>query len=246
MPDTTPKPAVEPKKTRAPRGFISQALEDAIELAGKCAHEAADADMAATLAAREWTAADLTALNTSLTKCGDLVLQIKDARTGKDSATDEEEDAHEELLHALDPILKGAKRTYPDGSAERAAYGIGQSLPNKSAADLLTYAKYASDQLSPGAGGTAPKDKLKGVTAAEIAAIATLVQNYKDADWAQADAQKSASELLALLKKEIAETLQPLTRDLQGAADQAFTHRNPANAAQRKAFGLQADRPLND
>ncbi len=243
MSDSPTTTTPTPKPPRAKAGIIDQDLENAIDLAGNCAREAAKEEIAPLLAAREWLAADQTALTTSKARCDELVGQIIATRTGKRTRTKEEEAARRELLTALDPVLKGARRTYADGSAERKAYGIGADLPNQSAADLLTHAKYADSQLSPGDNGAAPKDKLKGVTAAEIAG---LVQAYQNADWAQADAQKSAAQLLALLKKEITETLAPLTRDLQGAADQAYTHRDPANAAQRKAFGLQAEKPLND
>ncbi len=65
------------------------------------------------------------------------------------------------------------------------------------------------------------------------------------ADFAQSDAQQSASQTLSRLRAEIENPLNILRRDLQGAADQAFTHRDPTNAALRKAFGLQADRSLN-
>lgn len=158
----------------------------------------------------------------------------------------EEEAARKELHIALDPIIKGARRTYPDGAPERAAYGIGKSLPNASTSDLLGYATYADSQLAPGANNAPPKAVLKVVLPAEVAAISALVTKYKDADWAQADAQKKASQLLAQLRVEVEDTLNPKRRDLQGAADQAYTDRDPLNAAQRQAFGLQASRPLND
>jgi len=38
--------------------------------------------------------------------------------------------------------------------------------------------------------------------------------------------------------------LNPPRRDLQHAAEMAWPHRVETNAAQRNAFGLQADRPL--
>jgi len=47
------------------------------------------------------------------------------------------------------------------------------------------------------------------VLPAEIAALDTLRIKYKDANWAQGDAQTQAVALLALLKKEITAHTEP-------------------------------------
>ena len=242
---TAPDP-VPPKKSRAKPGFVDKVLENDLALAARCQREAAKPDVTPKLLERAWTAADQTALGDSLDRTNRLVVRLKALRTGKITRTFEESTARRELLTALDPILKGARRTYADGSAERAAYGIGEALASRSTYDLLGFANYASAQLAPGAAGTPPKDVLKGVLPAETTALGTLYGQYKDADFAQADAQKDAATLLAELHEEVAKTLNPLRRDLQGAADQAFSHRDSRLGAQRKAFGLPPDRPLND
>lgn len=82
--------------------------------------------------------------------------------------------------------------------------------------------------------------------ASEIAEVSRLAVKYKDADWAQGDARTASAEVLAKLRQEIETVLNPLRRDCQGAADQAFTHRAPTNAAQRQVFGFQPDRAIND
>ncbi|MEO7931579.1 MAG: hypothetical protein ABIT76_00325 [Chthoniobacterales bacterium] len=246
MSDTTPTPTPAPATTRGPRGFISQSLEDDITLADDCGQEAAKPDIAAALDIREWSAADQALLTASLGVCTGYKARIKELRTGKLTRTAEEETARTAIVHALDPILKGARRTHASGSAERKAYGIGEAISSHSTQELLDLAAYAFGQLSAGPGGAAPKDKLKGVLPAEITALDTLRITYQGANWAQGDAETQAVALLALLKKEILEVLNPLRRDLQGTADQAYTHRDPLNAAQRTAFGLQADRPLVD
>ena len=226
--------------------MIDQELEDAIELARNSHREAAKSGPAAALAGRQWAAANQAALAASLARCDGLTDAIKEARTGTGARTSEENAARKELLIALDPIIKGARRTCPVGSPERTAYGIGKTLSARSTRDLLGYAKYATSQLAPGENNAPPKAVLKGVLPAEIAAIGALAKKYKDADWAQGDARKTAAELLVQLRTEVETVLNPARRDLQGAADQAYTHRNPLQAAQRKAFGLQPNRPLND
>ena len=243
MPDT-PTPAPEQpdngKSKRAKPGFISQSLVDAIGLAETCHQEAAKADVAAKLAERDWTAADQTQIGEFLEQSDTLQTQIASARAGKGSRTQEENEAREKLLTALDPILKGACRTFAGDVAQRAAFGIGQNLSNADTAELIRVAKYARDQLT----GTPSKIVLKGVIAAEITAIATQADAYDHANWAQAQAQQTASALLQDLRSLVEQEINPLRRDLQHAADMAYSHRIETNAAQRKAFGLQPDRPL--
>ncbi len=242
MPDTTPSTVVPvpQKPTRAKPGFISQSLIDAINLADGCHLEAAKPDLAPKLTERDWKAADQTKLGTALTQTDDLQTKIAAARAGKGTRTEEETKARSELLTALDPILKGARRTFANSDAQRAQFGIGKNLANADTTELLRVATYTKEQLT----GTPPKIVLKGVIAAEITAIATLVTKYAQANWAQGQAQQTASQLLDQLRALIDTELNPLRRDLQHAADMAWPHRVETNAAQRKAFGLQADRPL--
>jgi hypothetical protein len=244
-PPATPSTPASAGSRRAAPGFIDQELEDALKLATDCHREAAKPEVAPKLLEREWLPAEQTALGASLARCDAFVQRLRELRTGSRTRTDDEEAARAELLIALDPIIKGARRKYPDGSAERRAYGIGTRLSTTSTQTLLATAIYAYGQLGTGENNAPPKVVLKGVLPAEIAALHTLAEKYKTADWAQADAQKAATELLSKLRQEIETVLNPLRRDLQGAADQAYTHRDPTNAAQRKAFGLQADRSLN-
>lgn len=202
--------------------------------------EAAKPDVAAKLAERDWSAADQTSHGTQLDQAESLQTQIAAARAGKGTRTQEEEAARTALLTSLDPILKGARRTFAGDDAQRAAFGIGQNLSNAVTGELIRYAKYARDQLT----GTPPKIVLKGVIAAEIIAIATLTDAYDQAHWAQSQAQQTASALLQDLRTLVEQKINPARREVQLTADMAYPHRVETNAAQRKAFGLQADRPL--
>lgn len=243
MPDEPmPAPETSPasKPPRAKPGFISQSLENAINLADTCHQEAAKPEVAAKLAEREWTAADQTQLDGHLSQSEALQSQIAAARAGKGSRTQEESQARQALLTALDPILKGARRTFANDAAQRAAFGIGQNLRNAATLELIRVAKYARDQLT----GAPPQIILKGVIPAETAAIATLAGAYDQADWAQGQAQQNASALLQQLRTLVENHINPLRRELQLAADMAYPHHIETHAAQRKAFGLQADRPL--
>lgn len=243
VPATTNPPA---KPTRAKPGFIDRELQDAITLATELRRQAEKAENVEPLAQREWDAAELSRLGASLERCDQLIDRLRVARTGKGARTKEEEAARRQLLEALDPILKGARRTFAEDSPDRAAYGIGETLANRSTVDLLRIAKYAFNQLISDTGYAPPKARLKGVQTNEIVIVGALHGRYRQADWAQEDHEQNAEQILAELRHEVEDVLNPKRRDLQGAADQAWTHRNKLNAAQRKAFGLQPDRPLND
>jgi len=159
---------------------------------------------------------------------------------GKGTRSEEETTARTELLTALDPILKGARRAFPHSGAQRTAFGIGQNLANADTTELLRVATYARDQLT----GTPPKILLKGLLPAEITALATLVSKYDQANWARGQAQQAASQLLDQLRALTEHDISRLRRALQHAADMVWPHRLETHAAQRKAFGLQPDRPL--
>jgi hypothetical protein len=84
------------------------------------------------------------------------------------------------------------------------------------------------------------------VKPAEITLLGELGQKYKDADFAQADAIRGATDLLAQLTAHMAGELNPLRRDLQFAADQEWPARDPLTRAKRLAFGLPPNRPMTE
>lgn len=248
MPDNTtpatPTPEPTPEKPkRAKPGLISKALLDAIHDAEDYRDEAAKAENVAALAERDWDAAHQTQLSTDIANANALITQITAARADKGSSTLDEAAARTALVQALTPIQIGAKRTFADDAAQKKAFGIGTGLTTLSVDDLIALAVYADSQISTKNGQPA-KVKLKGVTAHEITAIATLATQYGQADTQQSDAQQKAAALLLQLNDLVTNKLNPHRRDLQHAADMAWPHFIETNAVKRDAFGLQADRPL--
>jgi hypothetical protein len=255
QPSTPPSASNPPQPEPAPgpgpkRGEINRATLDDIALADKCAAAASEDDNTATLQQRAWTSQNQTDLTAAVAQAEDFVRQIKAARAGKRTRTQDETAAREELLAALDPILTGAKRTFPDGAGERTLFGVGENIANHTTHDLWRLARDTHKNLTPGKAddGTSkpPAYTLKGVQPDEIAALGTLAQKYKDADFAQADTGLTAAELLDQLNKLMDETLNPLRRDLQLTADQAWPYRESTNRSKRMAFGLPANRPVTE
>jgi hypothetical protein len=238
----------EPKK-RAKRSEINRVTLAEIELADKCAHSGAETDNQPTLAEREWTAANQTALTGAVTRANDLVSKIRAARAGKTTRTRDEEDARAELLAALDPILAGGRRTFPEGAGERKLFGVGGDLINASTSTLYHLALDSFKNLSPDATTTPPTPAayvLRGVLPAEIARLDELGRKYKNSDFAQADAIIDAAGLLDQLTAHMDEVLNPLRRELQFAAEQAWPSRVATNRAKRLAFGLPPNRPMTE
>ena len=245
MPEPTP-PTAPAKKKRATPHDISRETEDDIALADQCAQAAAPIGIMALLTPRGWTDQEQSRLRGAVEQANTLVRQLRGLRSAKKTRTREEETARTELLTALDPILAGAKRTYPgDGDPNRALFGVGQNLVNESTSRLYRLTGETHQRLT-ATGNKPPEFTLKGVTPAEIAALAALTKKYKDADFAQATALLNAADVLDQLNTHVTDIMNPLRRDLQLTADQQWSYRNKDNRAKRLAFAIPADRPAGE
>jgi hypothetical protein len=235
-PGDAPKPA---KKARKSPQIIDQKIQDQVTIAEACfTIPAEDATVMAALVARQW--GGHSALGQSLVRCHGYIADITGKRLNTRKLTAAELTAREELDVALNPIIIAARDKYPKGSAERAAYGVGNEAESTSA--LLALAAFAFAQL----GGTSPKDVLPGLTAAEIANLNTLHEKYKNADWAQTKSKRSAEEALELLKAEVEDVLIPQRRKCQNKVELAFPHTDKKNRTIRKSFHLPPDKRATD
>ena len=238
----TPAPTGDgkpPKKPRKSPQIIDKKIQDQITIAEACFTIPADDNVILTaLAGRGWDGHS--ALGQSLVACHNFIGDITGKRLTKKTRTAAEFVAKTELETALNPIIIAARDKYPKGSAERAAYGLGGDL--EATKTLLDLAAFAFAQLS----GTAPKDTLPGLTAAEIDRLGTLHKKYKDADWAQTKAQRTAEEALELLKTQVEDVLIPLRRKCQNKAELAYPHTDKKNRTTRKSFHLPPDKRGTD
>jgi ribosome-binding protein aMBF1 (putative translation factor) len=245
MPDepTEPTKPTEKKPRKSP-GLIDQTLLNLLKVAEDC-HRIVqdDAAIRARVETRGWSSQ--TELGNSIQACHRAIEDIKSARAKKQTRTTEEVHARAALLVALNPVIIAARDKYPKESAERASYGHGQKLENAATSDLIALAKYVVSQLTSDA-PAAPKDNLPGLLAEEITAIVTLYHTYKDADWAQTRAKRTAEEALIALESEVNGTLVTLRRKLQAKADLAFPHTDKTNAATRKLFHIPPDKRAID
>jgi hypothetical protein len=241
-PTPTPAPAPDPSnnKRKSP-GIIAQKIKDEIKVATDCYQICADEPaILAALMDRQYAGHAL--LGASIERCGALIIEVTAKRGAGKTRTTEEMAAREALLDALNPVIIAARDKYPKGSAERANYGLGENLDATSTGDLLALVDFAFTQLS----GTAPKDTLEGLKPAEIALLGTLHDQYKNADWAQGKAQRTAEQALADLQAEVDDVLKPLRRKCQNKADLAFPHTDTKNRTTRKAFHLPPDKRATD
>ena len=240
----TPAPSPQPgpgKKKRKSPGIIAQDTLDAIAVATDCFRTAdEDPNILAALTDREWTGqADL---GQSIARCGSLINEITGKRSARTARTADELAARQQLIVALNPIIIAARDKYPKGSSERSSYGLGEDLDSAGTADLLALANYAFTQLT----GTPPPDTLPGLKPDEITLLGTLYSQYKDADWAQSKAQRTAEQALNQLHIEVDGTLTPLRHKFQNKADLAFPHTDKANRITRKSLHLPPDKRATD
>ncbi len=244
QPTLTPTPKAI-KKARAKPGDASRETIADIALADICAGSTKVDNNMVALRDRDWGDADQTTYFIAPEEAKKLVRDVRNARAGKRSRGQEEKTAFTELLISLDPILAGAKRTFPEGAGERALFGVGENIANYTIARLYQLAVDTAKNLTP-EGATPAAYSLKGVKPEEIASITNLSEKYKDADFAQASALLDAAELLDLLNEHMDKTLNPHRRELQLAAEQAWPYRIATNRTKRMAFGLPPSRPMTE
>lgn len=241
-PTPPPKPA---RKYRAKPADVNRDTIADIALAEICAGSTKADDNMVALRERDWGDAEQATFLTALDQAKRLVRDVRKARASKRSRGHEEIAVFTELLVSLDPILAGAKRTFPEGSGERALFGVGENIVNYTIGRLYQLAVDTAKNLT-AEGNTPAAYTLKGVKPDEIAKISNLCQKYKDADFAQANALLDAAELLDILNEYMDKTLNPHRRELQLAAEQAWPYRIPTNRTKRMAFGLPPARPMTE
>ena len=248
MPDATPPtdPATPVKKKRATPQTIARTIQAQIQLADTCARAAADPAIMAALADRDWTDQKQSTLRAAVGHALHLTGLLSGARGKKKTRTREEEAARLALLTALDPILIGARRTFPEpGDPNRALFGIGQNLSTVSTTLLYRLAVDTYTRLTPQPSAAA-EFTLLGVKPAEITVLQNLGNLYREADFAQTTAQLDAGDILDQLTAHLRTTINPLRRELQLAADQEWSWRIKQNRTKRLAFGIPADRPAGE
>jgi hypothetical protein len=254
MSDTTTTPATGetqlPKKTRT-RGPINAKYLDEITLVGKLVPVARLAENVALLTARGCTPADVTALEKSAHDLNQAALLAVGRTASRKLDTQEEHTARTRLLAAIHPIRTGAKRSHRGNGHEagRDAYFVNE--PTDVSLERLLFIAGSillklTPQPNPSGTGTLPAEEtLKGVTPENLAELAAARDAYIDKD-----ATTTATGHQAAAHRQNAEALFAQTRahriDLQLAADQAWPHTNPANAATRHAFLIPENRPAHE
>jgi len=254
MSDTTNRPdagdSSAPKKRRSP-GPINAKYLDEITLVGKLVPQARLAENVAPLTLRDCTPADVTTLEKSAADLNQAALLAVGRTAARKLDTQKEQTARTRLLAAIHPIRTGAKRSHRGTGHEagRDAYFVNE--PTDVSLERLLFIAGAillklTPQPNPSGTGTLPAEEtLKGVTPENLTELAAARDAYIDKD-----AATTATANQASAHRQTAETLFAQTRaqriDLQLAADQAWPHTNPHNAAIRHAFLIPEDRPAHE
>ncbi len=250
---TTPPAPVEtpPAKKPRTRGPINAKYLDEITLVGKLVPQARLPENVALLTARACTPADVIELETSASDLNKAALLAVGRTAARKLDTQEEQTARTRLLAAIHPIRTGAKRSHrgTGNEAGRDAYFVNE--PTDVSLERLLFIADAlllklTPQPDPSGTGTVPAEEiLKGVTTENLTELAAARDAYIDKDTARTATGNQASA-----HRQTAETLFAQTRaqriDLQLAADQAWPHTIPANAAIRHTFLIPEDRPAHE
>ncbi len=254
MSDTTTTPATgEPQPPKKPRtrGPINAKYLDEVTLVGKLVPHARLAENVALLTARACTPADVTVLEKSAADLNQAALLAVGRTAARKLDTQEEQTARARLLDAIQPIRTGAKRSHrgTGNEAGRDAYFVNE--PTDVSLERLLFIAGAlllklTPQPDPSGTGTLPAEEtLKGVTPENLTELAAARNAYIDKDAATTSTGNQAAA-----HRQTAESLFAQTRaqriDLQLAADQAWPHTHPANAATRHAFLIPEDRPAHE
>lgn len=248
-PNTAPSDPTKPKKATAPRkkpDIIDATHREAVTVAKDCHRQASNSGIASALLERKWTPAKHTALGTSILKCDDLIGRIQNAVPDKETMTEEEVAARADVFSVLAPIQKAAKLVFTTrGEAQRKKFGVGTGINKQPTPDLIITITAIYDLIKPGPSNSAPAQELDTLLPAEIEALHTAIETYKNKDFAQKDAQGLIARLKQELETEITTVLNKSRRDLQGRADLAFPHNRQPNPAEiLRAFYLPEDAQL--
>ena len=237
MPDPTPTPAPAPATPKKTHELVSKADLANVELARSLALAAKAPDLAALFADEEVTPAEMTAIVTDAnTAENTLAPAVSLASTAWKVTTRNETKAKKALATFVLSLQGAAKRKFRGNAAKLGGYCIGK----KTLGDVREeYEKDVQAMLTLAAG-----DVLKGFPPAKLAAGATLLAAWKDADDAQQTADRAFAGARGAFKKAVA-SLNARRTDLQLAVNNGRPHTDPDNAIVRRAFKIPANRPYS-
>ncbi|TAL04910.1 MAG: hypothetical protein EPO07_04530 [Verrucomicrobia bacterium] len=228
-------PATVINKTRKSPGPINQALARELSRAEFVGLAAQNAAYATGIGNRDidgdFVSAFLDDVDAARTKMGAAVNHT----TAHRGATAAEKKAAKQLEAGMREVQKAAKQKYArTNRIALADYFIGKKL-NGSRSNLA--------QTSQTILGKVASDELPGITTAKVKALGAQRKSWLDASEAQVTAETAALDSRAELKTMI-QSIKDRKLAIQLAADAEYPHTDEANAATRKEFALQPDRPL--
>lgn len=241
MPDPAPTPPPTPAPTPRSRGDINQAWLDELTSSDELAAAAQKSAYAATLASGDITAAKVTAFTAAIAAARKLAAQAVQGTSGKHNVTSEETGLQNDLINQIQTVQKRARQKYDAADpGQLADYAVGQKF--YSSRSLL---EQAATNILVKLNGTdkTPADKLPGIDAVKIAALAKALEDYKNVQSGQTGAQSGATTARKQLEAAIGNIIGQ-RREIQFAADAEWPHTDPAHAGIRAEFQLPPDRVM--
>jgi hypothetical protein len=241
MPDTSPTPPVTPPAAVTTPGYFNRAQLEDLDLAELIL--AAARSNAAALEEQDITAVYLDGFAAHVTETRARASESGQGKEDAKAATELAGKAATALFTALQQIQSAAKQKHkmlaedgdPSTNFPTDGYLIGTRL-NGSRASLLQNAATLITRIT--------ADSLPGFkTPAKIAAVETLLANYKGKEADQADTLRD-KELTRLDRDDLIHVLNTRRSSIQHAADALWPWSLEANRPIRKTFALPLNRPL--
>ncbi len=249
--------ALAPKKRRQGHALFNQHQSQELNKAKKICAAALGGKHRAALQARGITEAFIAGLAADIGLCQQKSSEAMQQTILKESFTAVEGQAKKALLKSMTEIQSAAKQKYARSKPVMLQdYCVGKDL-DASRAALEQYSQNILQKLggeppritsdssrSESATGTIPPDALPGITSEKVTLLSALRSKWLDTQASQANSQALATSLRTE-RDRLIQTITDKRIQIQFAAEAEWPAREPANAGQRRAFHLQANRPFS-
>lgn len=236
-PNSTPAPGETPTPKRHKSLVSKKDLAD-IKLGRDVAAAAERAEFKPTLIDPDKGAVDpaLAAAIIADTNEGEQVKApaIYDLEAIKETKTDIEEKAYDDMMLFVRKMQDGVRRKFPNDAVKQAAYFIGTKVLSRERASLEVQVQSMLDK--------AATDDLPGVTPAVLTAAAARLAAWIAADDEQRKAENNVATAYAAFRV-LVDSILARTREIRLAANSCWPYTNPANVTTRRIFELPPDRP---
>ncbi|MBB6048621.1 hypothetical protein [Armatimonas rosea] len=222
--------------TRKPSGFYNSRQSAELSRSEQIVQTAKLPEHSAKLTARGVGADVVSALEEKITDARELADIVAQGAGKKQRSAQTEGDAKKLMLQQVYSIQAAARVKYADSDPLALRdYGIGGRLTALNRADLEALVNGIATRLA--------QDTLPGIPTTAAADLRSAIATWKSANASQSATTEERSTARSR-RDTMVQEINALRRKVQFAADGAYPHWEPENAAIRTAFGLPKNKPF--